>query len=38
MTDMFAPRYKETREEFNAARATPFENLVKEERVSIAVL
>jgi hypothetical protein len=32
MTDMFAPRYKETREEFNAARATPFENLAQQDR------
>jgi hypothetical protein len=31
MTDMFAPRYKETREEFNAARATPFENLAQQD-------
>lgn len=38
MTDMFAPRYKETREEFNASRVTPFDELLKEETLSVAVL
>jgi hypothetical protein len=38
MTDMYAARYGETREEFKAARATPFENLAKEEALSIATL
>jgi hypothetical protein len=36
--DMYFPRCGETREEFNAARATPFEHLTKKEPVSIALL
>ena len=36
---MWAPRADETREEFKAARATPFEGLLKDkDKVSIAIL
>ena len=38
MTDMHFKRYGETEEDFVAAHATPFENLAKEETVSVASL
>ncbi len=37
-SDMYVRRYGETPEEFKAARATPFENLKKEETVSATAL
>jgi len=37
MADMYGKRYGETKEDFLAARATPFENLAKEEPIQIAI-
>jgi hypothetical protein len=38
ITDMYAPRYGESREEFNASRATPFQDLVQDPTLPVPAL